>query len=320
MIQLPPDVVEWLTAIFRTSNESASSKLTLNPNAHEPWLDFAVIEKLQRVSVPFRFKSDWLVSIDTHWLGNAPLWPEDLRRWEVADIGFLVMMRTVTKLVRSKVALLQSKRLYALEAIPETEEEIMRYYRRGFGRMYQPDELFAEMTKPRLFRFDEDCKYLALAKGSHQWEIIEQYEQSKEIPVYYLFHNPSVVPLSVPVPHSDAEPIPKRSEVGCRVVPCRHVRQMMASASDNESPSYGQIVRNLPAPFGAPEHAGGWRLEHFVVELLLRCKTGRVTDIRNDRGLYEVFNRRSGPIPAAIAITIDAPSGFDWEVGPDVAG
>lgn len=74
MIPLPKDVIDWLTGVFSNTNSSAASKLTLVPNSHEPWIDFAVIESLQRVSVPFTFKSDWTVSIDTHWLGSAPLW------------------------------------------------------------------------------------------------------------------------------------------------------------------------------------------------------------------------------------------------------
>src|SRR5437867_3658480 len=141
MIPLPKDVTEWLTGVFSNTNSIAASKLTLVPNSHEPWMDFAVIESLQRMSVPFTFKSDWIVSIDTHWLGSAPLW----RNWEIADIGFLVIFRTAKKLIRSKVALLQSKRLYADRYRPETDEEKEMYYMRGFGRMLTDDAKFEEM-------------------------------------------------------------------------------------------------------------------------------------------------------------------------------
>ena len=95
MIQLPKDVSDWLTGVFLTCNHEASSKLTLVPNGHEPWLDFAIIETFN--GFPFRFASSPIgssTSTRTHWLGNAPLWPEFDRRWEIADIGFLVMFRT----------------------------------------------------------------------------------------------------------------------------------------------------------------------------------------------------------------------------------
>ena len=91
----------------------------------------------------------------------------------------------------------------------------------------------------------------------------------------------------------------------------------MRTTKEKQSPSYGDLARHLADPFQEKGYKGGWRLEHFVVDLLLNCKTGRITDIRSDEGLYRVFNRRTGPIQAAISITIDAPSGFDWTVEPD---
>jgi len=316
MIELPEDVTAWLLTVFRTCNEEASSKLTCVPNAHEPWIDFAIIENLQRVSVPYRFKSEWLVSIDTHWLGSAPMWPEAWPRWEIADIGFLVMFRTATKLVRSKVALLQSKRLYSDKGRPESPEELQRYYRRGFGRMFATDEQFAEMTHPKLFRFGGDSEYSALTKGSDQWAAVEDYERTKQIPVYYLLYNPLQVPMDVAVPHTDGAVKSDECKAGCRIVPCRFIRRLMSNAAEGRSPTYDDVATKLPDPFNKREHTAGWRLEHFVVDLLLQCRTGRVTDIRNDEGLYQVFYGRTAPIQAAIAITIDAPAGFDWAVEP----
>lgn len=318
MIQLPYDVIDWLKGVFRRCNIEAASKLTLVPNCHEPWIDFAIIENLQRVSAPYRFKSDWLVNIDTHWLGSAPMWPEDYPRWEIADIGFLVMFRTATELVRTKVALLQSKRLYAEKQRPESIEEKRHYYWRGFGRMFSTDEKFAEMTRPKLFQFSNDSEYSALNKGSEQWEAVEHYEKSKEIPVYYLLYNPLKVPSRVAVPHQGGDSPAAECETGCRVVPCRYVRELLAAESDGASPTYGRLASSLPTPFDAPPHTGGWSLEHFVVDLLLHCKTGRITDIRGDEGLYQVFYRRTAPIQAAIALTIDAPDGFDWAIEPEL--
>jgi hypothetical protein len=84
MIDIPKDVLDWLTGVFRNCNRAATSKMTTVPHAHEPWIDFAIIENLQQVSSMFSFDSGWLVNIDTHWLGSAPLWPEMMPRWEIA--------------------------------------------------------------------------------------------------------------------------------------------------------------------------------------------------------------------------------------------
>jgi hypothetical protein len=228
------------------------------------------------------------------------------------------MFTTATELVRSKLALLQSKRLYADRQQPETEEELRRYYQHGFGRLYTSDEQFKEMTRPKLFQFDQLSEYKALKKGSEQWDSVEQYEAHKDIPVYYLLYNPLNVPCSISVPHAAAVASHVNNDAGCRVIPCKHVRKLMETAVEDSTPSYQSLATGLPAPFDEPAHRTGWRLEHFVVDLLLQCKTGRVTDIRNDPGLYRAFYRRTAPIRAAIAITIDAPGGFDWEVEPEL--
>jgi hypothetical protein len=57
-------------------------------------------------------------------------------------------------------------------------------------------------------------------------------------------------------------------------------------------------------------------LEYFIADLLLSCKEGHVAGVNPmiDEDLYTVFNRRSGPISSAIAITIDASA----EVGTNI--
>lgn len=178
MIPLPHDVKEWLREVFSNANTAAASKLTLIPNSHEPWMDFAVIESLQRVSVPFVFKSEWTVSIDTHWLGSAPLW----RNWEIADIGLLVIFRTATKLVRSKVALLQSKRLYAIQHAPDTAREMELYYGRGFGRMLTDDDKFQEMTKPKLSNLPKNPNTLLLQKAANSGLLSKNTKKIRKSP------------------------------------------------------------------------------------------------------------------------------------------
>ena len=76
------------------------------------------IQHFLGVSVPFRFASGWTVDLSTHYLGGGRHWgdwPDWPRRWEIPDIGLLVLFRQGGKLLRSKVVLLQSKRLYSDE-------------------------------------------------------------------------------------------------------------------------------------------------------------------------------------------------------------
>ena len=76
---------------------------------------------------------------------------------------------------------------------------------------------------------------------------------------------------------------------------------------EGHSPAYGELQRGLAAPFTLAQHQAGWRLEHFMVDLLLNCEAGYIASRPSDRGLNYIFNRRTGPISAAIALTIDAP-------------
>ena len=66
---------------------------------------------------PVTTSSGWTVNIATHFLVRGrhfAEWPGQ-RRWEIADIGVRILFRRGGTLLRSKVALLQSKRLYAYE-------------------------------------------------------------------------------------------------------------------------------------------------------------------------------------------------------------
>lgn len=58
-----------------------------------------------------------------------------------------------------------------------------------------------------------------------------------------------------------------------------------------------------PAPRSADLHPANWRLEHLVTELLLECETGYIAGSHSDGSLNYIFNRRTGPISAALAIS-----------------
>jgi hypothetical protein len=268
------------------------------PTAHETWLDLTMIEALSEFAVPVKLPSEWLVRIDTHYLGGG----RHLGQWEVADIGILVMFRRQGHLERTKVALLQSKRLYPVEQGFSEDEAVD--YRIGFGRLLLdlPEHLAA--VADRELSFTAESEYKALDSHETQYKVIKGYEEKYGVPVYYLFYNPWMIPWSVVVPIRTSIPQPLQCDVGCRVVPSGELRKVLSEIKER-TPSYKILADHLDTPFNAGPHIGGWRLEDFVDELVT-CKTGYVAKDSPDAGLETVFYRRQGPIAAAIAVTIDA--------------
>ena len=124
--------------------------------------------------------------IDGHFLGGAS---RLVGRWEIADIGLLVMFRRGGILVRTKVGLLQSKRLYPNEQ--EVDEDRELDYLVSFGRLHESDASWASVVEERRFSFDESSRHKALNVDQGQYQRIADYERRRySIPVYYLLYNP----------------------------------------------------------------------------------------------------------------------------------
>ena len=300
-IHLPDDVLAFLERVFEACNIAVSRKISRMPNVHETSLDLTFIEQLSNHSAPVRLQSGWMVRLETHYLGGG----RHFGSWEIADIGFLVKFRRAGRLVRSKVALLQSKRLYPREV--DFEEDKAIDYLVGFGRLLESDETYLANAKPRKFRFDELSRYKALPKGDDQYDRIEEFEQRNQVPVFYMLYHPLRVPSSVDVPRTSTRNPRGPNKAGCRVVGSKSVRVALQSFHIGYMPRFGDMRVRLPVPHNSPEHETGWRLEHFVARLLVTCKEGYIAQERSDRGLYNVFNLRTGPISAAIGVTFDAP-------------
>ncbi len=303
MPTIPDDVVAWIYKVFDECNQKISKKISRIPTIHETSLDLSFIEALSTYAVPTRFGSGWTVRIDTHFLGSG----SHFRSWEVADIGFLVMFRHAGRLVRSKIGLLQSKRLYPDEQ--EFEEDTPQDYLIGFGRLFESEQTYLQVTESRRFSFSRKSRYKALAVGDDQYKAIEEYERRFKIPVHYLLYNPLRVPSSTVLPRHGPRGPQGPCSAGCRVTPTAAVRRALAQNSrpNRYIPSYGELEFGLGAPFDTDTHIVGWRLEHFVSQLLIRCHEGYVAENRQDEGLHRVFSLRSGPISSAVAVTFDAP-------------
>jgi hypothetical protein len=301
MYALPKEIASWLTKVFAAANEAASTELTRVPNAHEEHLDMTLISSLRQFAAPFVFPSDWMVKIDTHFLGGTG---GPWGKWEIADIGLLVMFRQQGKLLRTKVGLLQSKRLYAKELKSKDEHDYV-----GFGRLFEKDDAFVTATRPRIFEFSESSKYLALEVDGEQYVRMRDYEGVSDVPIYYLFYNPLQIPFAARLPWEAHKELNLGCQVGCRVLPAFDFRENIADTLDTLVPRFADVCRFETGQFAEVDNKGGWRFEHFVVDRLLGCHTGYKPPGREDKTLARLFGDRSAPIQAAISVTIDAPAG-----------
>jgi hypothetical protein len=295
MQSLPADVTEWIRTVFRECNERITEKLSNNPNLPEGSLDLTWIEHLSQYASPVTLSSSWTIKIETHYLGGL----RHFRNWEIADIGVLMFFRQAGNLSRSKVALLQSKRLYPSNNTVQEEDRID--YEIGFARLADPESLQQSVAVQAEFQFDEDCRYGALAAKSEQIKAIVDYEKQNKTPVYYQFYNPWRVPFTQRIPLSQFRRPPGELSLGTRIIPARSVHKLLGRYVSGQKPTLGE-VRTLcsNAPYG-------WTLEHFVADLLLGCVEGSIFKDISEQRIQSLFYRRSGPISAAIAISIEAP-------------
>ncbi|MEV0467142.1 hypothetical protein AB0I30_19030 [Nocardia tengchongensis] len=292
-IPLPADVVEYISQIFQNIDKNVSSRLDRMPTLHEEHLDLSFIETVTSVQGPHITPSGTVVDIDVHFVGSGRHW----RVWEIADIGFIVNFRRGSELLRTKIVLLQSKRIYPRET--EFVEVEGMSHTGGFGSLMRPSPLIGQ--GPRAFQTDETCVYKALHVGNEQWSAIVQYEEAFKIPVHYMLYHPSnlpaqaMIPVTVPIKISDA-PI----TVGTRIISSNNVRNRCADFPVDHTPSFIELSDAMGAV--------GASLTDFVVSGVLSCTEGYITDDwENDSGVWRVFNARNAPIWAAIRMDIHLP-------------
>jgi hypothetical protein len=77
----------------------------------------------------------------------------------------------------------------------------------------------------------------------------------------------------------------------------------LASLPENTAPTFGEINATSPS--------SDWRLEHWAADLLLTCQVGRQFDSSDETLVSNLLVRRTGPIGAAIAISIELGDGGD---------
>jgi hypothetical protein len=302
---IPTEIIDWIRAVFAAVNERTSAKLTRLVNVHETSLDMTLIEQLSQFAAPFRFASDWHVRLETHYLGGPRYWGH----WEIADVGVLIAFRRRAVVQATKIALLQSKRLYP-EELEAPDEDAEVDYEVGFARLLSTEQEFRSAVRRRTFRFSQSSRYRAMEFAGEQYAAILSYMQREQVPVYYLFHNPLALPSksTLPVEAPQVQGSAADCKIGCRVVRADALDSRLTTGKlkKGENPSFAQVASGDPTL-----DVSCWRLEYFVSDLVIGCHEGYLGGVSpmKDSHLRAVFSRRSGPISAAISITIDAPGG-----------
>lgn len=298
--QVPDDVVGWFREVFAQANRSVCERLANLPNIRETSLDDGLIEALIPESAPTLLPSGAIVRMDMHnigglrRLGGPPFWDRPLpSRWETADIAILVFVYRGDDLVAKKIGLLQSKRLYPDNNEVDDDDEIA--FLHGMNAFIRRDRKQAVGALHTNFRFDESCIYGAIHSGSHQSELVDQFNAKFGEAVFYLLYNPPQVPFAVEYPLRQRVRLGS-IPLGCRVVEAGHVHSKLAELGEGTSPTLALIGQE-----------SGWSLEYWAADLLLTCKVGQMFDDANDRDVRYLLERRSGPIGAALAASITLP-------------
>lgn len=128
-LPIPQDALRYVHDTFAVANRYVSSRLDRMPTLHEEALDFAFIDALSEAAGPHVVPSGVVVDFEVHFVGGGTHW----ERWEVADPGVIVNFRLAGRIIRTKIILLQSKRIYPRESEFTEDRGLARIG--GFGSL-----------------------------------------------------------------------------------------------------------------------------------------------------------------------------------------
>ena len=294
--KFPNSVIHYVRRAFAAANRRVGAKILSTPNCPEPSLDMTLVEALSHYSGARVVAPGWIVRLDVHYLGGL----RHFYGWEIADIGIMVFAKSAGTVRANKVALLQSKRLYPLRhgILEETEAD----YQIGMGRLLPGAPTLPSLSSPYLFEFTPKSRYQALAVDDEQYRAIAEYEAKRHLPVHYLLYNSWSVPVSYALPIVGNSTLSRASNGGARVIPATAIRRALKNSPSGYCPSFDDVSTLVSS---ARAHKNGWRLEHFVSRLVLGCREGALFEDLSDENVFALFNRRSGPISAAVSVTIE---------------
>jgi hypothetical protein len=151
----------------------------------------------------------------------------------------------------------------------------------------------------RKFVFDETCLYGSLKAQDDQVTSINELNEWFGESVYYMFYNPSTVPTRVQYPVRSKRKV-TTVKWGCRVFLSKEVHAVLDTLKKGHSPTLKAIMEG--------GMASNWRLEEWIADHLLTCKVGQRFDDSNKEDVKRLLVRRTGPIGAAIAVSIALPN------------
>lgn len=286
--KIPQDAIDWFSEVLAVANREVTELITNNPNIRETTLDDALINSLHPRTAPVELASGTIVHIQVHNIGGLRRWGS----WETADVAVLVRVYDKGKRAGQKIGLLQSKRLFPAnnDVIDEDEAGFLH----GMNPWFDPEPTVSFGALHRLFEFNPDCTYSSLRAGSDQVKAIEAINARLEDAVAYLFYNPDTLPLSVEYPLPAFKTV-DHPEVGCRVHSASDVHDLLEGRQKGESPTFLDIENSGTGHFS--------RLEEWGAKLL-QCHVGKQLAADDDTTINELIVRRSGPIAAAIYVSI----------------
>lgn len=291
---IPKDALEYFRRAFAEANRVATERIVNVPNIRETTLDDALVDALIPFSPPKRLRSGAVVEMDIHNIGGL----RRIYHWETADIAILVFIYRGRQIIAQKIGMLQTKRLFPKNNdVLDDDPEGFRY---GMNAFLNRDSRSPLAVLNREFVFDEICVYGALKEGSEQVATIDRLNSHFGESVFYMFYNPPIVPVSVQYPVRSRRQI-KSAKLGCRVFLSHEVHTVLDALEKGRSPTLKMILTGAKT--------SNWRLECWVADLLLQCKLGKRFDDGMQDKVSMLLERRSGPIGAAIAVSIALPDG-----------
>lgn len=298
MINVPQDVTEYIKKHFKQCNRDVSYDLSIFPAIHEEALDMNLIGYWSKMQAPVKLPSNWTVRVDAHFIGGG----RHFGTWEVADIGLMIIFRKKGKVIRSKMAFIQSKKLYANSLKWNNDNPYLRRF--GLGRLIVTEEEHNDIIQQRLLHFTEASKYKAFSKEDEQQQAMSSFQDRHGMKMYYLLYNPLNIPHEIKMP-LEVHPDLGENKIGCRVIPKDGLDDALKTFDKKHHPSYGDIKYMLEGEFKEDAHQAGWTLEYFIADLMLQCKEGMIDDSPNFETMLNFMNSKRSPMSSALSITFD---------------
>ena len=292
--EIPVDVVKWIRSVFGEANRRTVERLVNVPNIREGALDDSLVESIVPDSAPRVLDSGSVVKMEVHNIGGL----RQYQRWEVADIGVLARVYRSGRLLAQKIGVLQAKRLYPRNLDVEQDDAVDFLY--GMNRFILADSATRLNVLETTYEFDQECTYAQLRARSEQVQAIDRFNREGGETVYYLFYNPPAVPSRIEYPIRSRHRVDE-VDLGCRVYSTHDVNLVLSGLGDGVAPTLGALERAGPS--------SNWYIETWAADLLLSCSVGKRIVDGDEQRLQRMLVRRTGPIGAAILVSIGLPDG-----------